>query len=58
MRRWFPFIERILADAGYQAPKMAKAVADTGCWTLQIVKRTYADAEHCDQRTNARYVHS
>jgi transposase len=38
-RRWFPFIERIFADAGYQGPKMAKVVADTGCWTLQIVKR-------------------
>ena len=35
-RRWFPFIERIFADAGYQGPKMAKVVADTGCWTLQM----------------------
>ena len=41
-RRWFPFIERIFADAGYQGPKMAKVVADTGCWTLQIVKRSDA----------------
>lgn len=39
-RRLFPFIERIFADAGYQGPKMAKVVADTGCWTLQIVKRS------------------
>jgi transposase len=29
-----------LADAGYQGPKMAKVVADTGCWTLQIVKHS------------------
>jgi transposase len=39
-RRSFPFIERIFADAGYQGPKMANVVADTGCWTLQIVKRS------------------
>ena len=41
-RRSFPFIERIFADAGYQGPKMAKAVAGTGCWSLQIVKRSDA----------------
>ena len=41
-RRLFPFIERIFADAGYQGPKMEKVVADTGCWTLQIVKRSDA----------------
>jgi transposase len=41
-RRRFPFIERIFADAGYQGPKMEKVVADTGCWTLQIVKRSDA----------------
>jgi transposase len=39
-RRSFPFVERIFADAGYQGPKMARVVADTGCWTLQIVKRS------------------
>jgi transposase len=41
-RRLFPFVERIFADAGYQGPKMNKVVADTGCWTLQIVKRSDA----------------
>jgi putative transposase len=41
-RRLFPFIECIFADAGYQGPKMEKVVADTGCWTLQIVKRSDA----------------
>jgi transposase len=41
-RRLFPFVERIVADAGYQGPKMAKVVANTGCWTLQIVKRSDA----------------
>jgi transposase len=39
-RASFPFIERIFADAGYQGPKMAVAVARTGDWKLEIVKRT------------------
>ena len=34
----FPFIERIFADAGYQGPKAA-AIAKTGTWKLEIVKR-------------------
>src|SRR3712207_4624203 len=38
-RRLFPFIERVIGDAGYQGPKMAAAVAGTGAWTLEIVRR-------------------
>jgi transposase len=38
-RRLFPFIERIFADAGYQGPKTADAIARTGTWRLEIVKR-------------------
>jgi len=38
--RRFPFIERIFADAGYQGPKMAKAVSGTGRWKIEIVKRS------------------
>jgi transposase len=38
-RRLFPFIERIFADAGYQGPKAAAAIARTGTWRLEIVKR-------------------
>jgi transposase len=38
-RRLFPFIERIFADAGYQGPALAAAVAKTGTWILEIVKR-------------------
>ena len=38
-RRLFPFVERVFADAGYQGPKAAAAVAKTGAWTLEIVKR-------------------
>jgi transposase len=38
-RRLFPFIERIFADAGYQGPRVAAAIAKTGTWTIEIVKR-------------------
>ena len=38
-RRQFPFVERIIGDAGYQGPRMAAAVARTGCWTIEIVRR-------------------
>ena len=38
----FPFIELIVGDAGYQGRKMETAVACTGTWKLQIVRR-------CDQ---------
>jgi len=41
-RRSFPFLERIIADAGYQGRKMDDAIARTGTWVLQIVRR-------CDQ---------
>lgn len=39
-RRLFPFVERIFADGGYQGPKMAGIVAETGRWHLEIVKRS------------------
>jgi putative transposase len=39
-RTRFPFIERIVADGGYQGPKMTALVARTGAWTLEIVKRS------------------
>ena len=39
-RRLFPFIERIFADAGYQGATLAAAVATTGTWMFEIVKRT------------------
>jgi transposase len=38
-RRSFPFVERIIGDAGYQGQKMEAAVARTGLWELQIVHR-------------------
>ena len=38
-RRSFPFLERIIADAGYQGRKMEAVVARTGSWVLAIVHR-------------------
>ena len=38
-RKLFPFIERIIGDAGYQGPTMAAAVARTGTWKMEIVRR-------------------
>jgi len=40
VRRRFPFIEKIFADAGYQGPKMKNTIAATGKWKIEIVKRT------------------
>jgi transposase len=39
VRRHFPFIEKIFADAGYRGAKMA-TIAATGHWRIEIVKRT------------------
>jgi len=38
-RRRFPFVEVVFADQGYQGPKAATAVAGTGSWRLEIVRR-------------------
>ena len=38
-RRSFPFLERVIADAGYQGRKMEAVVARTGAWVLEIVRR-------------------
>jgi transposase len=38
-RRLFPFVERVIGDAGYQGPKMTAAMARTGTWQLEIVRR-------------------
>ena len=35
----FPFIERVIGDAGYQGPKMATAMRQTGPWDPQMVRR-------------------
>lgn len=37
--RLFPFVDRIIGDAGSQGPKMAAAVARTGGWKIEMVHR-------------------
>lgn len=38
-RRLFPFLERVIGDAGYRGPKMAAVMALTGhAWALEIVR--------------------
>src|SRR5271168_4506943 len=39
-RRLFPFVERIYADGGYQGPRVRAAIARTGTWMIEIVKRS------------------
>jgi transposase len=40
LRRLFPWIEVIWADAGYRGPKLAAAVSGMGGWRLEIVERS------------------
>lgn len=40
VRRLFPFVERIFADAGYQGAATAAAVRALGPWQIEIVKRS------------------
>jgi Transposase DDE domain len=35
-RRSFPFLERIIADAGYQGRKMEATMVRTGAWVVEI----------------------
>lgn len=39
-RALWPFILKIFADAGYQGARAALAVAKSGHWVLEIVKRS------------------
>lgn len=39
VRRRFPFIEVVFADAGYQGPRVCDAVRKSGRWRIEIVKR-------------------
>jgi len=39
VRRRFPFIEVIFADAGYQGPRVQNAASKAGGWRVEIVKR-------------------
>ena len=39
LRRRFPFIEVVYADAGYQGPRVRDAARRSGRWKVEIVKR-------------------
>ncbi len=56
-RRSFPFIERIFArifaDGGYNAKKTADAVAATGTWVIEIVKRSEPTASWSSQNAGS-----
>jgi transposase len=39
VRRRFPLLEVIFADAGYQGPRVREAVRKSGAWRIEIVKR-------------------
>ena len=44
-RSLFPFIEKIIGDAGFQRPRMGAAVARTGSWKMAIIRR--CDRHRC-----------
>ena len=44
VRRRFPFVEVIFADAGYQGERVRQTARRSGCWRVEIVKRA-ADAQ-------------
>ena len=46
--------DAFFADAGYQGPKMAKVVAATGAWILEIVKRSDLHPKAMDRGTHLR----
>ena len=38
----YPWLRHVFADGGYAGDKLAKALADSGTWCLQIIKRSDA----------------
>lgn len=39
LRRQFPKLNHVFADRGYRGQQLLNALADTGKWTIQVVKR-------------------
>ena len=52
-RRSFPFLERIIADAGYQGRKMEAAVARTGTWDFRSSAAATATALWCSRNAGS-----
>lgn len=42
IRSAFPWLRHVFADGGYAGPKLKKALASIGRWTIEIVKRSDA----------------
>ena len=42
VRRAFPWLRHVFADAGYAGDKLNGAVENLGSWTIEIVKRSDA----------------
>jgi Transposase DDE domain len=42
IRSAFPWLRHVFADGGYAGPKLKKALASIGRWTIKIVKRSDA----------------
>ncbi|SLK12818.1 Transposase [Novosphingobium mathurense] len=40
VRQRFPWLRHIFADGGYAGDKLRKAIANTGNWTIEIIKRS------------------
>ena len=40
VRRRFPFVEVIFADAGYQGDRVRQTARQSGCWRVEIVRRS------------------
>jgi transposase len=40
IRSAFPWLRHVFADGGYAGPKLKKALASIGRWTIEIVKRS------------------
>jgi hypothetical protein len=53
-RRSFPFLERIIGDAGYQGQKMQAAVTRTGTWELQVVAAATGTGPSCCRKMDRR----
>lgn len=40
IRRLYPWLRHVFADGGYAGDKLKQALAETGRWTVQIIKRS------------------
>lgn len=46
LRKLFPFLTKLIADAAYQGPRVATALAAIADWQIEIVRRADAVGFH------------